>query len=262
MALDPNELGYFIEQVGLAAKTVGISDTEANTITSSMSRNLNYRCLPPVAVIPGGPVGPQSMCTDSTCDLANNAVCSAYDYPGGISPRPALVNGVVETTPSATPSATPMQRKKSNVLPIAIGVAVPVGILLIALTAWLVIRSRRKISDLNARLDRVEGSSTPGFGMSSDKASYMVAQSEATPTLATAALHPPSGTFYDPHTSTYIHHSPDPRPFSGEPFSGSNELHGHTAHASLQSGFGGMNPVRSSSGAVTIRTGQPPHEMA
>lgn len=86
MALDPNELGWFIENVGLAARSVGISEREANIITSSMSRSLNLRCLPPIAVLPGGPVAPQGLCTDATCELAPNAACTAYDFPNGISP--------------------------------------------------------------------------------------------------------------------------------------------------------------------------------
>lgn len=171
------------------------------------------------------------------------------------------MNGESDPTSSATPTAASKPKKKSIVLPIAIGVAVPVGLLLIALVAWLIIRSRKKVSALESRLGRVEETSGHGYGPSSDKASYMVAQSETTPTLASPGLHrerQASGSFCDPHTSTYIHHSPDSRPFSGEPFNC------HSAHVSThsQSRLGGIGSAGSPSIAVSSRPDHPPQEMA
>jgi hypothetical protein len=272
MALDPDELGYFIDQVGAAARVMGISDGEATTITTNMGLNLGLRCRAPVAIVAGKPAQPQGICTDATCELAPNPDCAAYDYPDGISPEPALVHPTPSSSPSPSASPAPV-KKKSNVLPIAVGVAVPVGLILIALIAWLVIRQRRKVSALETRLSRVEGTSTPGYGMASDKASYTVAHSEATPTLASAGLARDSqatGSFYDPHTSTYMHHSPDHRPFSGDAFNNSSTAHQsyppNTTHSQPQfestSPQTGAPPARSPSGAVPLRPGQPPQEMA
>lgn len=126
MSLSPDELGYFIQQVGGAALVVGLTQDEANNITTKMSTSLTFRCRPPASLSPGGPAGPQSICTDKDCPLAPNADCSAYDFDNGTSPDPALVNGAVSisstasSTPTSTRSAVPNTSHKSNTIPIAV----------------------------------------------------------------------------------------------------------------------------------------------
>jgi hypothetical protein len=287
MALGPNELGYMIQNVGLSALVLGMTPDESNNITTKMNTGLNFRCKPPVALTPGGTPGPNSICTDKTCPLAPNPDCSAYSFKDGISPQPQLVHPLPSSSaaPNTTVTATAVPGK-TNVIPIAVGIAVPVGIIALVGIGFLIFRSRRKVARLEDRLSRVEGTSTPGYGMggiASDKASYIGhAHSEVTPTIGSVGLARDSqqsapGTFYDPNTSTYMHHSPDHRPFSGDMFNQSQTQQPHFNGAAMQPNHFEQShspppmeqtspqpnvPVRSPSGAVPLRPGQPPQEMA
>jgi len=185
MALDPNELGYFIQQVGLAAQSVGLTSDEAEVIMTNMNAGLNYRCRPDSALFPGGVVGPQSICTDESCPLAPNYDCSVYDFDNGTSPQPQLVNGgssassssasatSTTSTPSSSSSSTPAPSSSHKTVDIAVGVAVPVGVIAIALIGFLIWRYQRKMALLENRLSRVEVGGTPtGRIIGSDTASH------------------------------------------------------------------------------------------
>jgi hypothetical protein len=166
MSLDPDDLGYFISQVGAAAQVVGLTSDEANSITTQMSTGLTYRCKPPTAITPGGPLGPQSICTNAKCPLAPGAVCSAYNFDNGTSPDPAPVNGVVTPTPTANSTAPPAatsgapSSNNRKTVKIAVGVAVPVGVIAIALISYLIYQQRKEIGNLEDRLTQVEGNGT------------------------------------------------------------------------------------------------------
>jgi hypothetical protein len=169
MALDPFEVGYFIEQVGLAAQLVGLTPKEANTLTTALGEGVTYRCRPAVVLFKGGVPGPQSICTDSSCPLAPNADCSAYDFDNGTSPQPALVNGQVlppapthsssSNTSSSTNTTSPpptSNSRRHKTVDIAVGVAVPVGVMILALLGFLFYRQRRKMAALENRISRFE----------------------------------------------------------------------------------------------------------
>ncbi|KAF2663139.1 hypothetical protein BT63DRAFT_380420 [Microthyrium microscopicum] len=182
MALNPDELGYFIQQVGLAAQLGGLSTTEATTITTNMGNGLTYRCKAPAPLFPGGVVGPQTICTDASCPISPNADCSAYDVNNGTSPSPALVNGQAapsvslsptnSSTPTNTPAAASSDSHKKTV-DIAVGVAVPVGVIALALVAFLFWRQKRKMHEMETRISRVEGGTTPSHTLGSDTQSHI-----------------------------------------------------------------------------------------
>lgn len=87
MALDENELGYFISQVGLAALSFGVTQDDVNTVGGVLFSYFGYRCSPPLAIT-AGPLR-QSMCTDKSCPKDPNAVC--WEYPWhGIDPEPKM----------------------------------------------------------------------------------------------------------------------------------------------------------------------------
>ena len=215
MALDPFELGYFIEQVGLAGQLVGLTADEAEGIQNKMDQSLTYRCRANSALFPGGIVGPQSICTDKSCPLAPNSNCSDYDFDNGTSPAPALVNEAASpssssssvapsktSSPSGSASPKPVAASSSHkTTDIAVGVAVPVGVLLLALLAFLIIRSRRRVAALENRLTRVEGGE-PAYGIGNDGATKHYSQP------AMASMSSPSSQRRAPSESSAMH-SPD-----------------------------------------------------
>jgi hypothetical protein len=220
MSLDPYDLGYFIDQVEGAARVIGLTAGEAAAIKQEMSSSLTFRCKPKVAITPGAPLGPQSICTNKDCPLDPNPDCSAYDLNNGTSPEPELVNGpaapssssaTVSPSASGIPSNTstpiPASHSSSKIIPIAVGVAVPVGIILIAIIAFVVLRSRRKMKKLENRLTQMEAKKTEPSARvfsSSDKDSYF-APSE--PARSTVGSPPPpvqqTSSMHDRRVSSY-----------------------------------------------------------
>jgi hypothetical protein len=87
MALDTNQIGYFISQVGAAATCLGVADSDVAIVANVLMEYFGYRCSAPMAIT--GPVLPQSMCMDcNNCPYAQNADCAAY-CDGGCEPAPA-----------------------------------------------------------------------------------------------------------------------------------------------------------------------------
>jgi hypothetical protein len=94
MALDANEVGYFISQVGAAAQCFGVSSADITIVAGALNEYFGYRCAPLVIVD-----GPQldSICEDCSCPYAPDAQCELYDD-GGCYPSP-------QTVASCAPSA-------------------------------------------------------------------------------------------------------------------------------------------------------------
>jgi hypothetical protein len=46
MALDPYQVGYFIQQVGLVATSFGVTAEDAIAAGMSLNKLFNYRCSP------------------------------------------------------------------------------------------------------------------------------------------------------------------------------------------------------------------------
>lgn len=78
MDLSAAEVGYFIEQVALAATSFGVSSDDVATVGKALNSIFNVRCAPPTTVIPAQGAQLQSICEDDTCPLAPMATCAAY----------------------------------------------------------------------------------------------------------------------------------------------------------------------------------------
>lgn len=91
MVLNPYEMGYFIEQVALSAASFGVAESDIMAVGKALNSLFNYRCAPEVTVIKAQGPQWQSTCTDSSCPLADNATCSAYE----MVPQPAVANATL-----------------------------------------------------------------------------------------------------------------------------------------------------------------------
>ncbi|GAW20582.1 hypothetical protein ANO14919_100900 [Xylariales sp. No.14919] len=98
MALDPTELGYFITQVGLAASSFGVADSDVQAVGTALTSLFDERCAPPTTVIPSQGAQLQAICIDDTCPLAAEATCASYE--------PVVEPSPVSSSASATPTAS------------------------------------------------------------------------------------------------------------------------------------------------------------
>ncbi|KAI9811864.1 MAG: hypothetical protein M1827_005215 [Pycnora praestabilis] len=78
MDLNPYQVGYFIEQVGMAAASFGVTTADVTAVGMALTKLFDYRCAPPTTVVPAQGAQLQSICIDSTCPLSPNATCAAY----------------------------------------------------------------------------------------------------------------------------------------------------------------------------------------
>ena len=62
MALDNNEVQYFIQQVGLSAKSFGVSEDDIEKVGEALNKYFGYRCSPPTSVLPDKKAELQSIC--------------------------------------------------------------------------------------------------------------------------------------------------------------------------------------------------------
>jgi len=105
MALDSSEVGYFIEQVGLAAQSFGVTQDDVTAVGSLLSGIFDVKCGPETTVIPAQGAQLQSICTADDCETAVNATCNAYDpFPG--QPANATSASASSTSPSGPKSTT------------------------------------------------------------------------------------------------------------------------------------------------------------
>lgn len=83
MDLDNLAVGWFIQQVGLAAASFGVTDEDVATVGKALSDTFGKRCSPPASVPPSAEPMLQAICIQVSesiscilsCDLANsNAV--------------------------------------------------------------------------------------------------------------------------------------------------------------------------------------------
>lgn len=91
MDLSAAEVGYFIQQVALAATSFGVSSDDVAVVGKALNSIFNVRCAPPTVVIPAQGAQLQSICQDDTCLLAPMATCAAYPA----TMKPAKVNSTM-----------------------------------------------------------------------------------------------------------------------------------------------------------------------
>lgn len=116
MALDANEVGYFIQQVGLSAASFGVTEDDVTAVGTALNSTFGARCAPPAMVIPDTEAEPQSICIAEDCPLAANSTCAAYDSvmepmttsPANMSTMPTGTSSTM-TGPSGTGAPSPTE---------------------------------------------------------------------------------------------------------------------------------------------------------
>lgn len=107
MALNSSQVGYFIEQVGLAAESFGVTTADVTAVGMALTNLFDVRCGPATTVVPGQGPQLQSICTTSDCTQAMNASCAAYSavqVPGVANSTLAMGEGNSSSTATATGS--------------------------------------------------------------------------------------------------------------------------------------------------------------
>jgi hypothetical protein len=107
MALDPYEVGYFITQVGLAAASFGVAQSDIDDVATALFSLFGYKCSAPVTVVPAQGKVLDSICVDVTCAAAPNAMCGLYDNYDGTSPGPVTECSCLTSSTSTMPSSAP-----------------------------------------------------------------------------------------------------------------------------------------------------------
>ncbi len=79
MNLDNAEMTYFINQVGMAAASFGVADSDIQIVAKALGDTFNMRCSAPAEVIPGAGEELQAICIAEDCMKAENAMCDKYD---------------------------------------------------------------------------------------------------------------------------------------------------------------------------------------
>jgi len=108
MSLDPNEIGYFISQVGAAAACLGVSSADVTIVGGVLESYFGYRCSPPRAI---GALSAQldSICENAACPLDPNADCGLYQQQGyapyDAEPEPAVAPQCMKSMGSSSASS-------------------------------------------------------------------------------------------------------------------------------------------------------------
>lgn len=66
MDLNHYEVSYFIQQVGLAASSFGVSKDDVTAVGTALDKLFNYKCLPPATAIKEQGPQLQSICVEET----------------------------------------------------------------------------------------------------------------------------------------------------------------------------------------------------
>ncbi|KAF3937835.1 hypothetical protein ABW19_dt0207079 [Dactylella cylindrospora] len=78
MNLDPMEMGYFIQEVGLSAASFGVEEADIMAVASALDNTFNRRCAAPAAVLPSASPALQAICINTACPTASGPVCESY----------------------------------------------------------------------------------------------------------------------------------------------------------------------------------------
>ena len=98
MHLDQNEVGFFIDQVRLAAESI-LPFSDVSDLTTLLTSVFDVKCGAAVTVVPSAGPQLQSICTADTCAPAANADCSAY---GTIPGKPANATTIASSATATT----------------------------------------------------------------------------------------------------------------------------------------------------------------
>ncbi|KAJ3155252.1 hypothetical protein HDU89_007443, partial [Geranomyces variabilis] len=89
MNLRNEDVTYFIQQVGAAASSFGVSDADVNAVAASLASNFGVSCAPKTAIPSSATADLQSICTASDCPQATTPDCSLYTS-GALSLGPSV----------------------------------------------------------------------------------------------------------------------------------------------------------------------------
>lgn len=114
MDLDVNEVGYFVQQVGLSAQSFGVTAADATAVGMALNSLFGYRCAPNATAIAAQGPQQQSICIADNCPLAKDAVCSQYET--AVEPKNATTGSNSTSTgtgSSSSPTSTIVQASAS-----------------------------------------------------------------------------------------------------------------------------------------------------
>jgi len=100
MDLNPYQVGYFIQQVGLSAASFGVTMEDATAVGMALNGAFGSRCSAPASIPATAAPEIQAICIDSTCPIAQNATCAAYSPATAAS----FVNGTTYIAPGSMPA--------------------------------------------------------------------------------------------------------------------------------------------------------------
>ena len=64
MALDAHQVGYFITQVGLAASSFGVADSDVTAVGSALQTLFGHKCAAAATVVPSQGPALQAVCIE------------------------------------------------------------------------------------------------------------------------------------------------------------------------------------------------------
>ena len=109
MALNSSQVGYFIEQVGLAASSFGVAEADVTYVGNALTMLFDYKCSAATTVIPAQGPQLQSICTTDDCMMAMNAtdMCPMAMEPGVANATLAMGLGNMTSTATMVDSGSP-----------------------------------------------------------------------------------------------------------------------------------------------------------
>jgi hypothetical protein len=113
MDLSYAEVSYFIQQVGLSAASFGVASADVTAVGMALNKAFNYRCAPPMTIVPSQGMQLQSICIQSDCPLSPNATCAMYQ--NVTMPSVAVSSLVPTNTASGTATSAGSSSKTSGV---------------------------------------------------------------------------------------------------------------------------------------------------
>lgn len=120
MDLDHDQMGYFIEQVGMSAASFGAATCDVTIVGDALTKIFDYQCSPPYALTAEDGPHRQSICIASSCPFDPMADCSLYpmQYPMTSSSISTSVSVSVSVSASAEIMHFP-----TMIVPVAEGMA-------------------------------------------------------------------------------------------------------------------------------------------
>nr|POE56541.1 hypothetical protein CFP56_33513 [Quercus suber] len=104
MDLDANEVGFFVEQVGLSAASFGVTNDDVTAVGAALNKFFGSKCSPQAQIVPSAVAEYQAICIADDCPLSPNATCAAY--PSAIAPLAVSTTASSTSAASSTPAST------------------------------------------------------------------------------------------------------------------------------------------------------------